>query len=62
MFWIKRVQIKRERIFNHHHIPPLLNAIEKSLDNVGKLVDQFFWIDTALDNWFYILRVPELKV
>ena len=53
---------KHLKIFEHYHATLLLDAIEQDPDNLEKLVDQFLWINTSLDNWSYVLRALELKV
>ena len=54
--------VKHLKIFEHYHATPLLEAIEKSPDDLKELVDQFLWINTSLGNWSYVLRALELKV
>ena len=53
--------VKHLKIFEHYHVAPLLEAIEKNPNNLEELVDQFLWINTSLGNWSYVLRALELK-
>ena len=50
------------KIFKHYRAAPLLEAMEKNLEELEELVDQFLWITTSLGNWSYVLRALELKV
>ena len=50
------------KIFKHYRAAPLLEAMEKNLEDLEELVDQFLWINTSLGNWSYVLRALELKV
>ena len=50
------------KIFEHYYATPLLEAIEKDIDDREDLVDQFLWINTSLGNWSYVLRALEWKV
>jgi hypothetical protein len=56
---VKRFQVLLERnnlpafdlkIFEHDHVFPLPEAVEKNSHNLEKLVDQFLWISTSLGN------------
>ncbi|MEC8436822.1 MAG: hypothetical protein VXZ27_13515, partial [SAR324 cluster bacterium] len=49
-------------IFKHYRAAPLLESMEKNLEDLEELVDQFLWINTSLGNWSYVLRALELKV
>ena len=71
MVTVKRFQVLLEenyhpafdlKIFEHDHIFPLPEAVEKNPNNLEKLVDQFLWINTSLGNWSYVLRALELKM
>ena len=53
--------VKHLKIFDHCHVAPLLEAIEKSPDDSQELVDQFLWINSSLGNWSFVLRALELK-
>ena len=53
---------KHLKIFDQFHAAPLLEVIEKDLDNIEELVDQFLWINTSLGNWSCVLRALELTV
>ena len=53
---------KHLKIFEHYYASPLLEAIEKNLEDFEELVDQFLWINSSLGNWSYVLRALELKV
>ena len=53
---------KHLKIFEHYHASPLVEAIEKNLEDLEELVDQFLWINSSLGNWSYVLSVLELKV
>ena len=50
------------KIFKHYRAAPLLESMEKNLEDLEELVDQFLWINTSLGNWSYVLRALELKV
>ena len=50
------------KFFKHYRAAPLLESMEKNLEDLEELVDQFLWINTSLGNWSYVLRVLELKV
>ena len=50
------------KIFKHYRAAPLLEAMEKNLEDLEELGDQFLWINTSLGNWSYVLRALELKV
>ena len=50
------------KIFKHYRAVPLLESMEKNLEDLEELVDQFLWINTSLGNWSYVLRALELKV
>ena len=49
------------KIFEYYHASPLLEAIEKNLEDLEELVDQFLWINTSLGNWLCILRATNQK-
>ena len=53
---------KHLKIFQHFHAARLLEVIKKDQDSLENLVHQFLWMNTALDNWSYVLRAFELKV
>ncbi len=53
---------KHLKIFEHYHASPLLEALEKNLEDLEELVDQFLWINTSLGNWPYVLRALDLKL
>ena len=50
------------KIFKHYRAAPLLESMEKNLEDLEELVDQFLWINTSLGNWSYVLRALELKM
>ena len=50
------------KIFKHYRAAPLLESMEKNLEDLKELVDQFLWINTSLGNWSYVLRALELKI
>ena len=50
------------KIFKHYRAAPLPEAIEKNLEDLEELVDQFLWINTSLGNWSYVLRALELRM
>ena len=53
--------VKHLKIFEHYQAPTLLEAIEKNLEDLEELVDQFLWINTSLGNWLCILRATNQK-
>ena len=68
---VKRFQVLLEgnyhpafelKVFEHDHVFPLPEALEKNPNNLEKLVDQFLWISTSLAIWSYVLRALGLKV
>ena len=50
------------KIFKHYRAVPLLESMEKNLEDLEELDDQFLWINTSLGNWSYVLRALELKM
>ena len=50
------------KIFGHNHASLLPEAVEKNLNNLEKLVDQFLWISTSLGNQLCVLRALKLVV
>ena len=68
---VKRIKVLHEgnnlpafdlKIFKHYRAAPLLESMEKNLEDLEELVDQFLWINTSLGNWSYVLRALELKM
>ena len=53
---------KQLKILERSHEIPLLEAMQKDLDNLKRLVNQFLWINLSLGNWSSVLRALELKV
>ena len=50
------------KIFKHYRAAPLRESMEKNLEDLEELVDQFLWINTSLGNWSYVLRALELRM
>ena len=50
------------KIFKHYRAAPLLESMEKNLEDLEELVDQFLWINTSMGNWSYVLHALELKM